>query len=72
MQMLISRVQSYIAENARVAQNDKIQMFIQNLKKQNDLLTEFDDALCVNMVEFITIGMDSRTVTFKDGTEITV
>ncbi len=108
MQMLVDRIQSCIAENARVAQDQevyqkryngladryesakkcydemvyaieqkeaqghKIQMFIQNLKKQNDIVTEFDDALWGSMVDFITIGRDYRTVTFKDGTEISV
>lgn len=108
MQMLADRIQSCIAENARVAQDQevyqkryngladryesakkcydevvyaieqkeaqghKIQMFIQNLKKQNDIVTEFDDALWGSMVDFITIGRDYRTVTFKDGTEISV
>ena len=42
------------------------------LKEQGRAITEFDDALWYSMVDFVTIGRDYRSVTFKDGTEIRV
>lgn len=54
------------------AHGERIKQFIKNLKEQQCVLAEFDDALWGSMVEYVTIGKENRSVTFKDGTEITV
>lgn len=54
------------------AHGERIKQFIKTLKEQQCILTEFDDALWGSMVEYVTIGKEKRSVTFKDGTEITV
>lgn len=54
------------------AHSERIQRFIKVLKEQDGTITEFDDALWGSMVEFVTIGKASRSVTFKDGTEVQV
>ena len=52
------------------ARGERIQRFIKILREQDGIITEFDEALWGSMVEFVTIGKASRSVTFKDGTEI--
>lgn len=52
------------------AHGERILQFITALKEQDGIITEFDDALWGSMVEFVTIGREYRSVTFKDGTEI--
>lgn len=54
------------------AHDERIKQFIKTLKEQQCVLTEFDDTLWDSMVEYVTIGKENRSVTFKDGTEITV
>ncbi len=54
------------------ARGERIQRFIKILREQDGIITEFDDALWGSMVEFVTIGKECRSVTFKDGTEIQV
>ena len=54
------------------AYGEIILQFIKILREQDGIITEFDDALWGSMVEFVTIGKASRSVSFKDGTEITV
>ena len=54
------------------AQSEKINIFVKALKEQGRAITEFDDALWCSMVDFVTIGRDYRSVTFKDGSEIKV
>lgn len=54
------------------AHGERIKQFIKTLKEQQCVLTEFDDALWGSMVEYVTIGKENRSVTFKDGTVITV
>ena len=54
------------------AHGERIQQFIKTLEKQQGVLTEFDDALWGSMVEYVTIGKENRSVTFKDGTVITL
>ena len=54
------------------AHGERIQQFIKTLEKQQGVLTEFDDALWGSIVEYVTIGKENRSVTFKDGTVITV
>ncbi len=51
------------------AQSEIINIFVKALKEQGRAITEFDDALWCSMVDFVTIGRDYRSVTFKDGTE---
>ena len=52
------------------ARGERIQRFIKILREQDGIITEFDEALWGSMVEFVTIGKERRSVTFKDGTEI--
>ena len=54
------------------AQSEKIQQFIGALKSQDGFITEFDEALWSTMVDFITVGKEDCTVTFRDGTEINI
>ncbi len=54
------------------AHGERIRQFIKTLKEQDNIITEFDDALWGSMVELVTIGREKRSVTFKDGMEITV
>ena len=54
------------------AQSEKINIFMKTLKEQGRAITEFDDALWCSMVDFVTIGRDYRSVTFKNGSEIKV
>ena len=61
----------YAIEQKKV-QKEKIQQFIKILKSQDDVITEFDEALWSTMVDFITVGSKETIVTFRDGTKITV
>ena len=54
------------------ARGERIQRFIKILREQDGIITEFDEAIWGSMVEFVTIGKECRSVTFKDGTEIQV
>lgn len=54
------------------AHGERIRQFIKILKEQDNIITEFDEALWGSMVEFVTISREKRSVTFNDGTEITV
>ena len=54
------------------AQSEIIQQFIGAMKSQDGFITEFDEALWSTMVDFITVGKEDCTVTFRDGTEITI
>lgn len=54
------------------AHGERIRQFIKTLKEQDNIITEFDEALWGSMVEFVTISREKRSVTFNDGTEITV
>lgn len=53
------------------AHGERIRQFIKILKEQDNIITEFDEALWGSMVEFVTISREKRSVTFNDGTEIT-
>ncbi len=62
--------QQIVDKNARKA---KTQIFIQNLKKQGSVITEFDEDLWLNTVDFITVhSKEDIRVTFKNGDEIKV
>lgn len=50
---------------------ERMRQFIKTLKAQDGILTEFDDALWGCMVDYVTIGREKKSITFKDGTEIT-
>ncbi|MBU5471632.1 recombinase family protein [Falcatimonas sp. MSJ-15] len=54
------------------AQGERMRQFIKTLQKQEGIITEFDETLWGGMVDYVTIGKEERSVTFKDGTEITV
>lgn len=54
------------------AHSEKLRQFEEILKSQDGIITEFDDCLWGSLVDFITVGRNKKTVTFKDGTEITV
>ena len=54
------------------AHGERMRQFIKTLKDQDGIITEFDDVLWGSMVELVTIGREKRSVTFKDGMEITV
>ena len=56
----------------REARGEEMSMFINALKSQENIITEFNETLLGSMVEYITIGKDTRSVTFKDGTAITL
>lgn len=56
----------------KTACSEKIRQFIKTLKEQDGIITEFDNALWSSMAEYVTIGKEYRSVTFKDGTEIQV
>lgn len=52
---------------------EKIEMFLAKLQKQKDLVTEFDDDLWYNLIEYMTVfNKEDVRFTFKDGTEIKV
>ncbi len=54
------------------AHAEKIRQFIEVLKLNESLISEFDEALWGSMVEYITVESEKRTVTFKDGTVLTI
>ena len=54
------------------ARGERMRQFIKTLQKQEEIITEFDETLWGGMVDYVTIGKENRSVTFKDGTEITV
>lgn len=48
-------------------------MFLAELKKQDDVVTEFDESLWYSMVDYVTVfNKEDVRFTFKDGTEIKV
>lgn len=63
------QVQQQIQElNVRSQQLKQFQRQLFSL----DAVTEFDEALWGTLVDFITVTENEKTVTFRDGTEITV
>ena len=54
------------------AQGEKMRLFIDTLKAQDAMVTEFDESAWGVLVDHITIGRTERSVTFKDGTIITL
>ena len=48
-------------------------MFLDGLKKQKDLVTEFDEDLWFSLIEYVTVfNKEDIRFTFKNGTEIRV
>ena len=55
------------------ARGKKLDCFIHDLKKQDGLITEFDERLWFSLVDFGTVyTAEDVRFTFKDGTEIQV
>lgn len=55
------------------AKKESIEMFLTELKKQDDVVTEFDENLWYSLVDYVTVfNKEDVRFTFKDGTEIKV
>lgn len=55
------------------AKREKIEMFISELKKQDEVVTRFDENLWYSLVDYVTVfSKEDVRFTFKDGTEIGV
>lgn len=55
------------------AQKEKIELFLEELKRQEDVVTEFDEDQWYSLVDFVTVfNKEDIRFTFKDGTEIKV
>jgi len=67
----LDKVRQTITE--KQVHREKIELFLDGLQKQKDLVTEFDEDLWYNFIEYVTV-FDKENVrfTFKDGTEIKV
>lgn len=60
-------------KEGRLAKRDLIGGFMLELSQRKELLTEFDEKLCIATVDKVTVFQDGRMVfAFKDGTEIEV
>ena len=57
----------------RRAKKTKIALFLEELEKQENLVTEYDEELWYTTVDFVTVYEDGRLVfTFRDGNEVEV
>jgi DNA invertase Pin-like site-specific DNA recombinase len=57
----------------RIARTKTIELFIRNLEKTNQVISEFDESLWAAVVDCVVVGTDgSLTFKFKNGAEITV
>lgn len=55
------------------AQKEKIELFLEELNRQEDVVTEFDEDQWYSLVDFVTVfNKEDIRFTFKDGTEIKV
>lgn len=53
------------------ARKETVELFIKNLKKQTEPITEFDECLWLSMVDFVTVNSkEDIQVTFKNGISI--
>ena len=53
------------------ARKESVELFVKNLKKQTEPITEFDECLWLSMMEYVTVNSkDDIQVTFKNGIEI--
>lgn len=65
----LKEISSLIAD--KKARRDAVQQFMKTLKKQNDLITEFEPKLWCSLVEYMTVyAEDNVRITFKNGMEI--
>ena len=60
------------AIKTKKARFEQIRLFIRALKKQDELISEFDGALWCSLLEYIVVNKDEGTVVFRDGTSIKV
>ena len=69
-----NRLDEILAEcQSRMARKEKITRFIADLKKRDDLLTEFDEALWCATIDWVTVYSEKDVAfEFKDGTVIHV
>ena len=58
--------------NARKIRLERIRMFIRDLKKQKEPISEFDSALWCSLLEHIIIHKNEATVVFRDGSCVNV
>jgi site-specific DNA recombinase len=57
----------------RTAKQEKITRFLDNMKRHDKLVTEFDEKLWLATVDSLTVHSESEmAVTFKDGSEVTL
>jgi hypothetical protein len=57
----------------RKAKSQKIKAFIDQIKENSEIITEFDEELFFATIEKITVSSDGiQTFTFKNGTEVTI
>ncbi len=55
----------------KITRHKNLQIFLNELKNQGDLITEFDPLLWNSLVDYVTVSeKDDVRFTFKDGTEI--
>lgn len=60
------------AISQKEAQGERLDRFAAALREQEGVLAAFDESLWGSLVDFVTVGREKKTVTFKDGTEIEV
>ena len=58
--------------NARNIRLERIRMFIRELKKHKESISEFDSALWSSLLEHIIINKNEATVVFRDGSSVNV
>ncbi len=57
----------------KTARKAELELFMKNIKKQNKVITEFDEELCISMVECITVyAKDNIRFELKDGSCVKV
>ena len=59
------------ARDERIAKRDTIKRFLTELKKRNEILTEFDNCLWLTVIDRVTVQRDGSLIfRFYNGTEI--
>lgn len=60
-----------VARDERIAKRNTIKRFLAELKKRNELLTEFDNCLWLTVIDRVTVQRDGSLIfRFCNGTEI--
>ncbi|GHV17615.1 serine recombinase [Clostridia bacterium] len=60
-------------KQSRIARRERVNMFLEDLRKRDGLLTEFDESLCLATLDRITVNSERDIVVkFRDGTEVNV